>query len=165
MTRIKTSKAFMKKPAPQVSKYKKLLENTETLCTSQVYSELYSKLLKEGRLGRFIAVVQYCSIHGYDIVAAVDFIKKSMPGYVGGEDFTEKVFREMLSAHADVAQAWGYGVNGDEISDIQIKNKAISIIEKNGKMEDIQMYFDIFGKKSVDNSDNKTVVNFNLNKV
>ena len=51
---------------PKTQQYRQMLENTDVLCTSMVYNELYDKLRKDRRLDRFIAVVQYCSIQGYN---------------------------------------------------------------------------------------------------
>lgn len=152
-----------KKPAPQSSPYKQLLMNTPTLCKSQIYSEIYNKLKSEGRLGRFIAVVQYCSIQGYDIDKAVEFIRKSFPGYIS-EEFDKEAFELMLKAHTDISDAWGFGELGDEVTHIQIKNIALRILEKSGTMEDIKEYFEIFGKQDTNSNDNRTIINFNLEK-
>jgi hypothetical protein len=148
--------------------YRQMLENTETLCKSQVFNELYEKLKSEGRLSRFIATVQYCSMSGLNINDAVDVIIKAFPGYISEKEFTVDCFNDMLQNYSDIAVAWGYGTLGDEISNIIIKNKALRLIEKTDKMEDIEIYSRVFngignsGKE--ESSSNGTVINFNLKK-
>lgn len=155
-------KRTVKKPA---SPYKKLLENTETLAHSQVYSELYNKISREGRLSRLLAVVQYCSIQGYDINKSTEFIVNSFPGYIDEKDFTPDTFREMMKAHSDIAQAWGYGQYGDKISDIIVKNKALELVEKTDTIEDIRAYIEIFGNsQQVEQGAQGTTMNFVINK-
>lgn len=148
--------------------YRQMLDNTETLCKSQVFNELYRKLRDEGRLSRFIATVQYCSMSGLSINDAVDVIIKAFPGYISKKEFTVACFNDMLQNYSDVAVAWGYGPIGDEISNIIIKNKALSLIEKTEKMEDIQIYNSIFNSVGTSekegNSSKETVINFNLKK-
>lgn len=149
------------KSSHNTSKYKELLKNNDTIAKSSLYSEVYDKLLKEGRLKRFIATVQYCSIKNYDLDSTVELLKKSFPNFIN--EFDKETFLAMMNYHSDIAVAWGYGVLGDEISNIVIKNKALEIIEKTNNMEDIELYMNLFNK--VDSVDTKTVVNFNLNRV
>lgn len=148
--------------------YRQMLDKTETLCKSQVFNELYKKLRNEGRLSRFLATVQYCSMSGLDITDAVDMISKAFPGYINAKEFTVDCFNDMLKSYSDVASAWGYGPVGDDISNIIIKNKALSLIEKTDKMEDIEIYNSIFNSVNTsekeENSSNGTVINFNLKK-
>lgn len=148
--------------------YRQMLDNTETLCKSQVFNELYEKLKSEGRLSRFIATVQYCSMSGLNINDAVDVIIKAFPGYISEKEFTVDCFNDMLQNYSDIAVAWGYGTLGDEISNIIIKNKALRLIEKTDKMEDIEIYSRVFNSMSNtekgESSSNGTVINFNLKK-
>lgn len=147
--------------------YRQMLDKTETLCKSQVFNELYKKLKDEGRLSRFLATVQYCSMSGLSINDVVDTIIRAFPGYINEKEFTVDCFNDMLRNYSDVACAWGYGPIGDEISNIVIKNKALSLIEKTDRMEDIEIYNSIFNGTSTSEgeSDNKgTVVNFYLKK-
>lgn len=149
--------------AKRTEHYRQMLESTPQLCKSMVYNELYSKLQKDRRLDRFIAIVQHCSVCGYDISKTVETLCKSFPYYIDEKDLTVECFEEMLKSYNDISVAWGYGVLGDEISMIQVKNKALKIIEKTDSMEDIQIYQSLFGKNEVSSSeDKKTTVNFNL---
>lgn len=142
---------------------RKMLDNAETLCKSQVYNELYDRLRKDLRLDRFIAIVQYCSINGLDIKDTIDTICKSFPSYIDKKDLTESCFRDMISNYHDIAVAWGYGKLGDEISNIIVRNKALKIVETTDSMEDIQIYNSLYGsKEEINSEDNKTTVNFNL---
>lgn len=150
----------------KTEKYRQMLNNTATLCKSQVYNEIYSKLKRDNRLNRFIAVVQYCSIKGYDIEDSVKFISRAFPGYIDEKLFTAECFEDMIKSYGDISMAWGYGPLGDEITDIAIKNKAVSLIEKTNSIADIETYNNIYhsvDKVSVE--ENKgTTFNFNLSK-
>lgn len=151
--------------AHQTEQYRKMLENTPQLCKSQVYNELYDKLRKDCRLPRFIAVVQYCSMTGLSIDDSVKRIMEAFPSYISKKEFNSNIFRDMIKNYSDISIAWGYGELGDEISQIMVKNKALQIIEKTDKMEDIQIYNSLYGKANdTVGTDNKTVINFNLNK-
>lgn len=148
--------------------YRQMLDNTETLCKSQVFNELYEKLKSEGRLSRFIATVQYCSMSGLNVNDTVDVVIKAFPGYISEKEFTVDCFNDMLQNYSDVAVAWGYGTLGDEISNIIIKNKALKLIERTDKIEDIEIYNRVFNSVGSSdkegNSNKETVINFNLNK-
>lgn len=148
--------------------YRQMLDNTETLCKSQVFNELYEKLKDEGRLSRFIATVQYCSMSGLNVTDTVNTIIKAFPGYINAKEFTVACFNDMIKNYGDVAVAWGYGPIGDEISNIIIKNKALRLVEKTSKMEDIEIYNRIFNSVGSSdkegNSSKETVINFNLKK-
>ena len=152
--------------AKQTEQYRKMYANTPQLCKSQVYNELYDKLRKDKRLDRFIAVVQYCSMQGYNKEQTVDKLVSSFPGYITDKELTVKCFEEMLKVHNDISAAWGWGDIGDDITQVQLKNKALSLIENNGTLEDIKMYNEIFVKTDEisGNENNGTVFNFNMTK-
>lgn len=151
---------------PKTQQYRDMLEKTDVLCTSMVYNELYDKLRKDRRLDRFIAVVQYCSIHGYNKKQTVEKLVSSFPGYITDKELTVKCFDEILKVHHDVSVAWGWGDLGDDITQVQLKNKALSLIENNGTLEDIKMYNEIFVKTdgAASTTDGGTVFNFNMTK-
>lgn len=149
--------------AKQTEQYRKMYENTPQLCKSQVYNALYDKLKKDGRLDRFIAVVQHCSMSGVDIEGARDVLVKAFPGYIDEKDLTIDCLNDMIKNYSDISIAWGYGSLGDEISQIIVKNKALRLVEKTDNMQDIVMYQELFGNKNeISSTDNKTTVNFNL---
>jgi hypothetical protein len=150
----------------QTEQYRKMYKNAPQLCKSQVYNALYDKLKRDGRLDRFIAVVQYCSIHGYNKEQTVKKLVSSFPGYITDKELTVKCFDEMLKAYNDISVAWGWGDLGDDITQVQLKNKALSLIENNGTLEDIKMYNEIFVKtdEASGNENNGTVFNFNMTK-
>lgn len=149
--------------AKQTEQYRKMYANTPQLCKSQVYNSLYNKLKKDGRLDRFIAVVQYCSMSGLDIKDSVQVLVKSFPSYIDEKDLTVDCLKDMIKNYNDISVAWGYGSLGDEISQIIVKNKALKIVEKTDNMEDIRAYQELFGNKNdINSTDNKTTVNFNL---
>lgn len=149
--------------AKQTEQYRKMYANTPQLCKSQVYNALYDKLKKDGRLDRFIAVVQYCSMSGLDIKDSVQVLVKSFPSYINEKDLTVDCLKDMIKNYNDISVAWGYGSLGDEISQIIVKNKALRIVEKTDNMEDIRAYQELFGNKNdINSTDNKTTVNFNL---
>lgn len=149
--------------AKQTEQYRKMYENTPQLCKSQVYNALYDKLKKDGRLDRFIAIVQYCSMSGLDIKDSVQVLVKSFPSYINEKDLTVDCLKDMIKNYSDISIAWGYGSLGDEISQIIVKNKALRIVEKTDNMEDIRAYQELFGNKNeINSADNKTTVNFNL---
>lgn len=149
--------------AKQTEQYRKMYANTPQLCKSQVYNALYNKLKKDGRLDRFIAVVQYCSMSGLDIKDSVQVLVKSFPSYIDEKDLTVDCLKDMIKNYNDISVAWGYGSLGDEISQIIVKNKALKIVEKTDNMEDIRAYQELFGNKNdINSTDNKTTVNFNL---
>ena len=149
--------------AKQTEQYRKMYENTPQLCKSQVYNALYDRLNRDGRLDRFIAVVQYCSMSGLDINDSIEVICKSFPSYISEKDLTVEVFRDMITSYHNIAVAWGYGTLGDEISQIIVKNKALQLVEKTDNMDDIVKYQSVFGKKEESAvEDNKTTVQFNL---
>ena len=146
----------------QTAHYRKMYDAAEPLCKSQIYNELYNKLLNEGRLRRFIGVVQYCSIKGFDIKETIDFILKSFPSYIEKRELTVGVFKDMIQNYSDIACAWGYGSSGDEVSQIIVKNRAMELIERTTSMADIQAYVNIYGKEELSGGANGTVVNFNI---
>lgn len=149
--------------AKQTEQYRKMYANTPQLCKSQVYNALYDKLKKDGRLDRFIAVVQYCSMSGLDIKDSVQVLVKSFPSYIDEKDLTVDCLNDMIKNYSDISIAWGYGSLGDEIAQIIVKNKALKIVENTDNMEDIRAYQEMFGKKNeISSTDNKTTVNFNL---
>jgi hypothetical protein len=149
--------------AKQTEQYRKMYANAPQLCKSQVYNALYDKLKKDGRLDRFIAVVQYCSMSGLDIKDSVQVLVKSFPSYIDEKDLTVDCLNDMIKNYSDISVAWGYGSLGDEISQIIVKNKALKIVENTDNMEDIRAYQEMFGKKDeISSTDNKTTVNFNL---
>ena len=149
--------------AKQTEQYRKMYANTPQLCKSQVYNALYDKLKKDGRLDRFIAVVQYCSMSGLDIKDSVQVLVKSFPSYIDDKDLTVDCLTDMIKNYSDISIAWGYGSLGDEISQIIVKNKALKIVENTDNMEDIRAYQEMFGSKNeISSTDNKTTVNFNL---
>ena len=152
--------------AKQTEQYRKMYANTPQLCKSQVYNELYDKLRKDGRLDRFIAVVQHCSMSGVDIKGARDVLIKAFPGYINDRDLTIECLEDMIKNYPDVSVAWGYGPLGDEISQIIVKNKALRLVEKTDNMQDIVMYQEMFGNKNevASATDNGTVFNFNMTK-
>lgn len=151
---------------PKTQQYRDMLENTDVLCTSMVYNALYDKLRKDKRLDRFIAVVQYCSMQGYNKEQTVEKLVSSFPGYITDKELTVKCFDEMLKVHNDISVAWGWGDLGDDITQVQLKNKALSLIESNGTLEDIKMYNEIFVKTDEisGNANNGTVFSFNMTK-
>jgi hypothetical protein len=145
--------------------YRQMLNNTEHLCKSQVYNRLYDRLKTDGRLDRFIAVVQYCSMSGLDIKDSIEVIVKSFPSYIDEKDLTVECFTDMIKNYNDISVAWGYGSLGDEISQIIVKNKALRIVEKTDSMQDIMIYQEMFGKKNdISNEDKVTTVNLILGK-
>ena len=149
--------------ARQTEQYREMLKDTPQLCKSQVYNELYSKLQRDRRLERFVAVIQHCSMCGYDLNKTVEVVCKSFPSYIDEKDLTADCLADMIKNYHDISVAWGYGTFGDDISAIMVKNKALKIIEKTDNMEDIQIYQSLFGKKEeISSEDKKTTVNFNL---
>lgn len=151
--------------AHQTAKYRAMYDKTPQLCKSQVYSELYERMRRDGRLARFIAVIQYCSIKGFDMDDTVEIVCSSFPSYIDKVDFTVNTFKDMLSTYNDIAVAWGYGNIGDEISNIIVRNKALRLVEKTENIEDVIRYQEVFGSKSDEvTKDNNTTVNFILNK-
>lgn len=148
----------------RTTKYKEMLEEVPTLCKSQVYNELYGKLRKDGRIDRFIAIVQYCSQSGLSLEETVKKISEMLPGYLNEEELTVDCFKEMLKMYSDVSIAWGWGTLGDDITQVQLKNRALSIINSsNGTMDDIQKYQEVFGKGTSNKSNEDNRVNFNFN--
>lgn len=145
-------------------KYKQMLQSQPDLCKSQVYNEVYNKLIKDKRIDRFVALVQYCSTCGYDMKKTVEFISSSLPYYIDKKQFDVKCFEDMIKNHSEIAIAWGYGTMGDEISNIIVKNKALQLVKKTDKMEDIQIYNSMYGNNDNNVQDNSTVINFNIKK-
>lgn len=149
--------------AKQTEQYRKMYANTPQLCKSQVYNALYDKLKRDGRLDRFIAVVQHCSMSGVDIKGARDVLVKAFPGYIDEKDLTIDCLNDMIKNYSDISIAWGYGSLGDEISQIIVKNKALRLVEQTDNMQDIVMYQELFDNKNeISSEDKKTTVNFNL---
>ena len=152
------------------SKYSAMLKEQQPLCKSQIYNELYDKLKREGRLQRFIATIQYCSSNGKTIDETIKFILNKFTGYINEKDLSIDCFADMVKNYADIAEAWGYGEDGDIITDILVKNKAIDIVKSTSEMSDIKMFNDIYGssivnrESNIENDDSKTIINFNLSK-
>lgn len=151
--------------AKQTEQYRQMYKNAPQLCKSQVYNALYDKLKRDGRLDRFIAVVQYCSMSGLDIKDSIDVLVKSFPSYIDKKDLTVDCFTDMIKNYNDISVAWGYGSLGDEITQIIVKNKALKIVETTTNMQDIAMYQEMFGKKETSsNTEKVTSVGFYIGK-
>ena len=110
------------------------------LVPDKLEDELYTLLYNEGRLDRFKAIIQFCSSKGLSIAETVERLKKALPGYLSNKMFNIEVFVEMLKNHTDIAEAWGYGTDGDEITKILIKNKAIDIALSSNSLDDIEKF-------------------------
>lgn len=153
------------KPSKNTAIYRQMTQGIN-LCSSQTNNSIYMKLRAEGRLSRFIASVQFCSKAGLDIDATVDKLLSLFPCYLDPNVFTVDAFKDMLNSHSDVAIAWGFGPDGDAITDILIKNKAVSLIERTNSIEDIKIYNDMFRVVEPRASEERsgTVVNFNISK-
>lgn len=143
---------------------RELLANTN-LVKSQTNSEFYHKITKENQLSKFIAYVQYCSQYGYDITKTVETLRKAFPFYISKKEFNEETFKALMQTYPDIAVAWGYGVLGDEVAHIQIKNKALGLALKTESLEDIEIYHNLYNAvDKIKEEDNKTVFNFNIRK-
>lgn len=140
---------------------------------SQNVDELYIKLRNEGRLGRFIATVKLCSSKGYSLKETVDILKNTFRGYIENKEFNINTFIKMCQWHSDVAEAWGYGVYGDEVSNIMVKDRALELALNADDIEVIERYNGMYNrdvapiKDEVDtgighNSTGQTEIRFNI---
>lgn len=121
------------------------IKGVETVCKSLIKNELIEKLRDNSRYDRFLAVVQLCSSKNMTIEQTVQFIRDSFGGYINEQELTVKLFKKILKEEPDVADAWGYGVSGSEISDIMIKKRAVQLALKADDIETIKTYNEIYG--------------------
>lgn len=146
-----------------------MLKNVN-LVPSQSGASFYDKLSRDGRWDRFVAVVQSCSMRGLTIDEAVVAVNKFFPGYFRKMSFDVQSFKKLLCDFPELSQAWGYGVLGDDVTDIQVKNHALKLVMSSDNIDDVKTFTDIYGtqlqKNKADektNDDNKkTTFNFNL---
>ena len=139
------------------------------LVPSQTGADFYDRLSRDGRWDRFVAVVSYCSIHGFTAEDAVGVIIKCFPGYIKKRNFDVATFKSLVADFPELSQAWGYGAIGDDVSDIQVRNHALKLVMGSNSLDDVKTYVDIYGsslKKSdisnKNNEDKSTTFNFNL---
>lgn len=109
-------------------------------------------------------------MRGLTLDEAVVAVNKFFPGYFRKMAFDVKSFKKLLSDFPELSQAWGYGVLGDDVTDIQVKNHALKLVMSSDNIDDVKTFTDIYGtqlqKNKTDektNDDNKkTTFNFNL---
>lgn len=146
-----------------------ILKNAN-LVPSQSGASFYDKLSRDGRWDRFVAVVQSCSMRGLTVDETVVAVNKFFPGYFRKMAFDVKSFKKLLQDFPELSQAWGYGVLGDDVTDIQVKNHALKLVMSSDNIDDVKTFTDIYGtqlqkNKAVDKADDddkKTTFNFNL---
>lgn len=146
-----------------------ILKNAN-LVPSQSGASFYDKLSRDGRWDRFVAVVQSCSMRGLTIDETVVAVNKFFPGYFRKMAFDVQSFKKLLSDFPELSQAWGYGVLGDDVTDIQVKNHALKLVMSSDNIDDVKTFTDIYGTQlqknkaveKTDDDDKKTTFNFNL---
>lgn len=121
-----------------------ILKNAN-LVPSQSGASFYDKLSRDGRWDRFVAVVQSCSMRGLTIDETVVAVNKFFPGYFRKMSFDVASFKKLLSDFPELSQAWGYGVLGDDVTDIQVKNHALKLVMSSDNIDDVKTFTDIYG--------------------
>lgn len=121
-----------------------MLKNVN-LVPSQSGASFYDKLSRDGRWDRFVAVVQSCSMRGLTLDEAVVAVNKFFPGYFRKMAFDVQSFKKLLSDFPELSQAWGYGVLGDDVTDIQVKNHALKLVMSSDNIDDVKTFTDIYG--------------------
>lgn len=146
-----------------------ILKNAN-LVPSQSGASFYDKLSRDGRWDRFVAVVQSCSMRGLTIDETVVAVNKFFPGYFRKMAFDVQSFKKLLYDFPELSQAWGYGILGDDVTDIQVKNHALKLVMSSDNIDDVKTFTDIYGTQlqknkaveKTDDDDKKTTFNFNL---
>lgn len=133
---------------------REMLENS-TLCPSQQYSELYTKLKTERQLDRFIAILQFCSSTGKTLDDTLEYIIDKFGGFLNKKTFNISALCGLINTYGEIGKAWGFGSDGDVINDIMIKNKAVDMIMRSTDMSDIEIYSKIYNNKIKDINDKK----------
>lgn len=151
-----------------------MLNNSHTLCKSNVADSFYSRLKVDKRLDRFIAVLEVCSIQNMTVDETCEMVYKTFPSYIKEGDFDGKVLNLLSERYSDISIALGYGPIGDDISNRMILKRArdISMGEASGNMRDIKDYISVYKEISSldkENSDessssSKQTVTFTINK-
>ena len=148
-------------------KYKDLLSKTPLLVSSGLADRVYSKLVDDSRLSRFLAAVRVFS-EGYDdIESIVDKLKESFPFYLDKLDFSADVFRQMLESYPDVAEAYSYALIGDDVDAAMIRSKALKLALNTRSLEEIAIYESLYNKElkeaeSEGNSHGDINISFNI---
>lgn len=145
------------------------LVGIEAANKSQIKSELYEKLKNENRLASFKAYVRKCSTLGYDMKSTVSYIVNKLPGYFDKHELTVGVFKEMLKEN-DIAFAYGYGEDGNEIMEIMLEDKANEIALRAKDIETLIARNEFINGLNINksnslsngNDSNPTVINFNI---
>lgn len=141
------------------------LDGVELACKSVISCEIFDKLTREGRLPMFIGVVQVCSIDKMDVAETVETLLNHFRGYLDKETFTEEMFTYIIKNNVKVAEAWGYGGVGKKVREVMIENRAFELAHGSESLEDIELYNSLYNKQETqDNSDNRHVINFNIQK-
>lgn len=159
---------FYNKPNWRNKEYMEIAKRADPVCTSQIYSPLYEKLEKEGRLRRFRAAIKKCSSEGLDINDMCKRIYSLFPDYITKKDFNPHVFQDMCRFYGDIAEAWGYGVSGDEITKQMIKDRAEELAISATSLTEIETYNRIYdaGIKTEEDKETmggrSTIFHFNL---
>jgi len=120
------------------------IAGVETACKSVVVSELYTKLQTDNRLDRFLALIQYCSSEGKTVDQLIEFLFKTLPGYLNSRDFNATIFKAMCKNHSDVSAAWGFGCLGDAINMTMIKNRAVQIAMETKDIGQIKTFKEMY---------------------
>ena len=123
------------------------LDNMKIISSEKIGYDLYEKLLMEGRLPRFRALVKLCSKRGLSIKDTVEEIKKAFPGYITNRTFNIDVFISMCRNHSDIASCWGYGDLGDEVTNQMIKDKATEIALSSDDIQVIKIYNEMYNRE------------------
>lgn len=109
-------------------------------------------------------------MRGLTLDETVVAVNKFFPGYFRKMAFDVQSFKKLLSDFPELSQAWGYGVLGDDVTDIQVKNHALKLVMSSDNIDDVKTFTDIYGTQlqknkadeKTDDDDKKTTFNFNL---
>lgn len=159
---------FLGKPNKQTKKRLDRIKGVETVCKSLVKNEIIEKLRDSHRYERFLAIVQLCSEKNMSLENTVSTIKSAFGGYINENELTVKIFKNIIETELDVAEAWGYGTNGSEISNLMIKKKAVQLALAADDISVIKTYNEIYGQDGIASGHSSngggTIVRLNISK-
>ena len=141
--------------------YSKMLAK-KNLVSSQTNGDIIDKLKSNSLYNRFLATLQYCSTKGFDLEKTLEYLYEAFPYFIDKKRFTCETLKNMIRDYPQISAAWGYGIIGDDVSSIMIKNKALELVMKSSSIEDIKVYKEIYDTSEQVTPDNRTIFNFNL---
>ena len=111
-----------------------------------VSDRVYRDLDNCGLLEDFICVIEMYSSRGYSIKDICEILYSKFPTFINKRDFNDLTLARMCKEHSDIAMALSYGLNGDDIYNYKLRNRARKLALSATKMEEIKTYNEMYNR-------------------